>query len=316
MVWMAPAALALDLAIGDPSPHPTSAIGALVKRLDGLLYAPGRSSLADRLLGALVVALTVVATYGLARFSIYALETVWKPLGWAAELYLIASTVAVKSMRRHAARVAEAVRLGNLAEARARAAEIVGRDTRSLGPRDLVRAAVESVAENSVDAVIAPMFYAFLGGGALAIAYRAVNTLDSMMGHKSDRYRHFGWAAARLDDLANFVPARLALISIAFASPFLGMSAKGAWRVALRDGSRHPSPNGGLVEAAFAGALGVRLGGVNRYGKELRLVGYFGDGGELDEATVYRANALYMGAALCFTALGSLAAFVAGSTIG
>ena len=304
---MVPAALALDLIVGDPMPHPTVAIGALIKRLEGMLYKPGRSSVIDKSLGALAVAIAVFASYAAAWLIIHIAAIAWKPLGWIVEVYLIASAVAAKSMRRYALRIADAISLGNLGEARKRAAEIVGRDTRELEPRDLARAAVESVAENSVDAVIAPLFYAFIGGGALALAYRAVNTLDSMLGYRNERYANFGWAAAKLDDLANYLPARLALASIALASPFLGMDGARAWRTARRDAANHPSPNGGVVEAAFAGALGVRLGGVNRYGSELRLVGYFGDEGRpLDREAIERANSLFLGTAISFAAGGLL----------
>jgi adenosylcobinamide-phosphate synthase len=142
---------------------------------------------------------------------------------------------------------------------------IVGRDTGELGESEIWRGAVETVAENTSDGVVAPLFFLMLGGPLLALAYKAVNTLDSMVGYKNERYLRFGWAAARLDDLLNLVPARLTGILMVLAAPFAGLSSRGAWRIMRRDGRNHSSPNSGIPEAAAAGALGVRLGGANRY---------------------------------------------------
>jgi adenosylcobinamide-phosphate synthase len=139
---------------------------------------------------------------------------------------------------------------------------IVGRDSAGLDPKGVCRAAIESVAESFCDGLVAPLFFAYLGGAPLALAYKAVSTLDSMIGHKSPRYARFGWASARLDDLANFLPARLSIFAIALVSrrPWAAL------RVAIQDGPRQPSPNSGWPEGAFAGALGIQLGGAARYG--------------------------------------------------
>jgi hypothetical protein len=149
--------------------------------------------------------------------------------------------------------------------ARRKAGEIVGRDTTELDEQEIARAAVETVAENTVDACVAPLFFTLLGGAPGAMAYRAINTLDSMLGHKNATYLHFGWASARLDDLANWLPARLAALIMPLAAACVGRSATQSWRAILRDARKHPSPNSGIPEAAVAGALGIQLGGINFY---------------------------------------------------
>jgi adenosylcobinamide-phosphate synthase len=143
---------------------------------------------------------------------------------------------------------------------------LVGRDTRDMTRPEIARACVETVAENSVDGLIAPLFFAAIGGGPLALAYRAVNTCDSMVGYRNARYEQFGKASARLDDAANFIPARIAIPLVALAALFLKLDAKGALHIGLRDRLKHPSPNSAHAEAAFAGALGVQLGGLSHYG--------------------------------------------------
>ena len=175
----------------------------------------------------------------------------------------------------------EALRIGGLVErgdldgARAEVRSLVGRRADELDEAGLSRAIVESIAENSVDAVTASLFWATVAGAPGVLAHRAVNTLDAMVGHRDDRYARFGWASARLDDLVNFVPARLTALAVACVRP--GTAAT-VWRVVRRDAPAHPSPNGGVVEAAFAAALGVRLGGENRYGDIVEDRGTLGDG--------------------------------------
>ena len=154
---------------------------------------------------------------------------------------------------------------------------IVGRDTQSLDESEVVRATVETVAEGSVDGVVAPLVFALVGGAPAAMAYKAINTLDSMVGHRDDRYRRFGWASARLDDVANLVPARLARLLYPLASLACGCDATRSWRVAWRDGRKSPSPNAGIPEAAMAGALGVRLGGTNFYDGVATVRPYLGE---------------------------------------
>jgi adenosylcobinamide-phosphate synthase len=179
-----------------------------------------------------------------------------------------------RSLEREAAAVARRLESNDLPAARVQITHLVGRDPTDLDPGELARACVESVAENTSDAVVAPLFWGAVAGVPGLLGYRAANTLDAMVGHRSLRYRRFGWAAARLDDVLNWVPARLA----AALTVALGTNRRGAARAALRDAPAHPSPNAGVVEAAFAGALGLRLGGINRYGDEVEDRGTLGDG--------------------------------------
>ncbi|MGB0112630.1 MAG: adenosylcobinamide-phosphate synthase CbiB [Ilumatobacteraceae bacterium] len=171
--------------------------------------------------------------------------------------------------------VAGSLERGDLPTARSQLRSLVGRDPSSLDEVDIVRAVVESVAENTVDAVTATLWWAALGGASGALLHRAVNTLDAMVGHRTARYDRFGWASARADDAANWIPARLTVLAVAAVRP---RRARAVWRVVRRDHRNHPSPNGGVVEAAFAGALGVRLSGVNDYGGSTERRGPLGDG--------------------------------------
>jgi adenosylcobinamide-phosphate synthase len=207
------------------------------------------------------VGVTVVTAWS--AITLFSLLHPW--LGWLAAVFLAWSTLAPRSLHAESAIVAEALQRGDLPEARRLLARIVGRDTAHLEEREIWRALVETVAENSSDGVVAPLFYLMLGGPVLALAYKAVNTLDSTVGYKTERYLCFGWASARFDDLVNWLPARLTGLLMVLASPLLGLSASGAWRVMRRDGRNHSSPNSGIPEASAAGALGVQLGGDNRY---------------------------------------------------
>lgn len=184
--------------------------------------------------------------------------------------------------------MAELLDAGDLPAARRRLSHLCGRDATELGVRELARAATESVAENTSDAVVAPLLWGAVAGVPGLLGYRALNTLDAMVGHRSARYERFGWAAARADDLANLVPSRIA----ALAAAVLSDRPSRAWRIWRRDGSRHPSPNAGQVESAFAGALGVRLGGVNSYGGRVEDRGTLGDGPPPGTADLRRAVAL------------------------
>jgi len=254
------AATALDLVLGDPRwlPHPVRGIGWLASRLEGL----ARRGLGPTRLAGLLTALFVVALAGLAAWGLMRAAAQIDP--WAAEIVavlVIYTTIAPCDLARHSRRVFRALADGDLATARLAVANIVGRDVARLDASGVARAAVESVAESTVDGVTAPLFYAFLAGPVGAVVYRAVNTLDSMFGHRDDRYRDFGWAAARIDDVANYVPARLTAPLLCLAALVLGQRPLAALRILIRDGRKHPSPNAGLTEAAMAGALGVQLGG-------------------------------------------------------
>ena len=180
-------------------------------------------------------------------------------------ILVIYTTIAARDLARHSMAVLRPLAAGDLVEARRRVALIVGRDTARLDEAGVVRAAVESVAESTVDGVTAPLFFAVVAGPVGAMVYRAINTLDSMFGHQDERYREFGWAAARIDDLANYLPARLTAPLVCLAALLLRQRPRLACAILARDGRKHASPNAGLTEAAMAGALGVQLGGVNYY---------------------------------------------------
>jgi adenosylcobinamide-phosphate synthase len=254
-------ALLLDIALGDPRwmPHPVRIIGSLITALEG----PARRAIPDVRLAGSLTALAVILTAALGSAALVAIaEGIHPLLGDAVSILLLYLTFAARDLADHSAAVWRSLDEGDLAEARRLVSWLVGRDTERLAEPQVVRAAVESVAENTVDGIIAPLFFAALGGPAAAMAYKAVSTLDSMIGYRSERYIDFGRTAAKLDDGANWLPARLAAPIITAAAAFTGQRAADAWRIARRDGRKHMSPNAGIAEAAFAGALGIRLGGV------------------------------------------------------
>jgi len=296
----------IDLAVGDPRPipHPVVAMGKLIGGLETLLRRPGADRITERLTGGILTAVVVGGVYGLTlgieQALFRATGVMWLPafvlLSW-----LTASTLATRGLVRAGGRVLSALRENDLSGARGRLGEIVGRDTGSLDEDAILRATVETVAENTSDGITAPLFYYALGGLPLAMAYKAVNTLDSMVGYKNDRYRYFGTASARLDDLANLIPARLTALFTAlaaFAVP--GASPGRALRIALRDGRKHASPNAGYPEAATAGALGVRLGGPSVYGGVVVEKPWIGEEYRpLDYETAARAITLALFTAWC-----------------
>ena len=257
------AGVVADRLLGDPSRwHPVAGFGQLAAALERAMWRPSRAA------GA---AYTLVLAGGATAAA-----------GWAqrrarghpaAELLLTGAATWValggRSLAAAGRELAAAVRSGDLEEARRLAPMLVGRDPRDLDGPQLCRAAVESVAENTADAVLGPLVWGVLAGPAGVVGYRAANTLDAMVGHRSARYQRFGWAAARLDDLAGWPGARLGAGLACLAAPAVGGSPARAWRVLRADGRAHPSPNAGPMEAAFAGALGVRLGGRNLYGERV-----------------------------------------------
>lgn len=288
--WPILATVALDALIGDPPrpTHPVVLIGRLIAWLEARLYRP--EGTAARRRGLALTALTLLTTIAV----LLAIFRLLRPLSWLGSLLALwwcASALAARSLDQHAKAVEEALQRGDLSLARARVSRLVGRDTEELDEAGVARAAVESVAENTADGVLCPLSYLVLGyalplpgmtplmrAALFAIAYKAVNTLDSMVGYRNARYRQFGWASARLDDLVNYLPARFSALMAVLASPLVGGSLRRAARVVRRDGRRHPSPNSGWTEAAFAGALGCRLGGPSRYGGVLESKPTLGDG--------------------------------------
>lgn len=258
------AAFVLDLLLGDPPtwPHPVRWMGGAVKRLEPHLRRWIRRPFVA---GVLLVVLLVPGAWGVGFALVAAAGRLSPILALAVQVVILWTCLSTRSLHTAAMAVQRALVRQDLGAARAAVAMIVGRETAHLDAEGISRATVETVAENLVDGVAAPLFFALLGGAPLALAYKMVNTLDSMVGYRSPRYLEFGRAAARLDDAANFLPARLSLLLITAPAEILFRRGRQAWRTARRDGGRHPSPNAGWPEAAFAGALGVRLGGSNRY---------------------------------------------------
>lgn len=267
-----PLAYILDLVAGDPEwfPHPVRWIGAAIARGESILWHADQPDAVERGSGAiLTIAIVAGAYYGTAA-AIRSAHHRSRLLGNVLELGFAWTCLAARNLQQETVSVTNALDCGDLPLARRRLARIVGRDTADLDAQEISRAVIETAAESASDGVVAPLFYMAIGGAPLAMAYKAVNTLDSMIGHADSRYFYFGKVAARLDDAANYLPARLtALGVVAAASVNEGADAKAALSTWLRDGDSHKSPNAGQPESAMAGALRVRLGGANTYAGEL-----------------------------------------------
>ncbi len=291
---------ALDTVLPDPRRgHPVAGFGAVAGAVERRLWADDRARGVAYVLACVgpPVALTALtALSGLigrrGRFAAVVVTT-WAVLG-------------SRSLRTEARALGALLREDELAEARKRVTHLVGRDPAALDASGIARAGVESVAENTCDAVVAPLFWGAVAGLPGLVGYRAVNTLDAMVGHHSPRYERFGWAAARLDDLANLGPARLGAVLVALAAPAVGGSAAETVRITRRYGRDHPSPNSGLGEAAFAGALGLRLGGRNVYAGRVEDRPRLGDGRDARPEDLDRA------ASLCAAVTGAAAVAAAG----
>jgi adenosylcobinamide-phosphate synthase len=293
---------ALDALLADPRrAHPVAAFGTAASRAENRLWAASRARGALFTLAcagppaALGWGLQRLANRDPARLAAVTAVAAWTVLGGA-------------SLAAEAAAMARALAAGDTGGARAKLPALCGRDPAGLPAAELARATVESVAENTCDAVVAPLLWGAAFGLPGLLGYRAVNTLDAMVGHKNMRYAKFGWAAARVDDLANYIPARVtALLAVALA-PVAGGSGGRALRALRRDGGSHPSPNAGRCEAAFAGALGVQLGGTNVYHGQAERRGTLGDGPPPAPADIDRAIRLSRAVIIAATALSALIA--------
>jgi adenosylcobinamide-phosphate synthase len=257
-------AVLLDLLVGDPrwAPHPVRFIGRLAIFLEKPFRRVFRSpGIAGAAVCVTVVSVTIGVTWG-----VLAASRLLHPLvGSAVGVIILYTGIAARDLARHGAAVRRALIEGDIEEARRWVGMICGRDTDRLDEAAAVRSTVESIAENVVDGVTAPLFFAVLAGPVGIMAYKAVSTLDSTFGYKNEQYLEFGWASARLDDVAAFIPARSTAILVPAAALITGLRFRDSVRIFLRDRGRHPSPNAGQTEAAFAGALGLRLGGLSHY---------------------------------------------------
>jgi adenosylcobinamide-phosphate synthase len=250
------AGAALDLLLGDPRwlPHPIRGIGLLISALERVL----RKFYYEKAGGCVLVCGVLFITITVAIVTL-------RVGGVVVAAYWIFACLAVRSLDQESNKVIEALRKGDLGRARKLVGYLVGRDTKDLSEREVIRAVFETVAENMSDAIVAPLFYLAILGVPGMVAYKAVNTMDSMVGYKNDRYIRFGWAAARLDDAANYIPARITAGLIVLSAAVVRLEWRRAIQVVFRDARLQPSPNAGYPEAALAGALGVRLGGLNYY---------------------------------------------------
>lgn len=272
-------AVIFDILIGDPRTklHPVVLIGNFIAALEHKLLDAAHTRRHQKCQGAILV-ITVLTTTYLITWAIMAGLSLIHPYAmWVGGAFLLSFTISPRSLAAAGQEIRRYLLQNNLEQARFKVGWIVGRDTQELDVSEVTRATVETIAENIVDGIIAPLFYFLLGGVPLAYLYRAVNTMDSMVGYKNDKYIAFGMPAAKTDDLFNFIPARITALLIVIAALFLRYDVKNAYHMVMRDARKHPSPNSGYSEAGVAGALGIRLGGINFYGGIKSFRAYMGD---------------------------------------
>ncbi len=271
----------VDLAVGDPRsfPHPVVLMGKVIAFLDRTLWPRFRPGFGRRAAGVLLVLVLVGGSYAATAALVAIVFRLSEAAGVLVEVWIIGTALAGRSLVEAGLAVLRPLRAGDLPAARRAVGMIVGRDTDELDQSEVCRAAVESLAENTSDGIVSPVFWAVIGGAPLTMAFKAVSTLDSMVGYKDERYLDFGWASARLDDLANFLPARITGGLLVASARLMGLKWRDAVRIGRRDAAKHPSPNAGVPEAVVAGALGVRLGGVNRYSGRPSFRAHLGDPG-------------------------------------
>jgi adenosylcobinamide-phosphate synthase len=258
----------LDIILGDPQrfPHPVRLIGRFIVFLENLFWRANSSPLSQKISGILLALIVVGSTFMATTFLIYWAGYFSQAASFILSIFMGYFTLATRDLHVETRRVLKALEAGDLARARQELSFLVGRDTAHLSEPEVIRALVETIAENLSDGVIAPLFYLGLGGPPWAMTYKAINTLDSMVGYKKERFRHMGWASARLDDAANFIPARLSGGLVVISAFLLGKPWRDSLEILRRDRRQHQSPNSAWPEAATAGALGVQLGGLNYYG--------------------------------------------------
>lgn len=309
--WLAlPTAFLLDACFGDPRqlPHPVRWMGRAIEIAEPVF----RRFFAREVLAGLAFAVTLIlGCWGLAALTVGLAYRTNGLLGFAVETILLFYCFSARSLAQAGMEIYALLAKSEVDQARSRVAMIVGRDVENYQADGIGRATVETVAENVVDGVLSPLFFAVIGGAPLAIAYKMVNTLDSMVGYKNPKYLLFGRVAARIDDAANYLPARLAVPLIALAASLVGASGRSALVTAWREGRHHSSPNAGYPEAAFAGALGVRLNGPNTYGGVLVKKPYIGaDFGAVQTDHIRQACRLMLATSLLGCLAGWLLSFV------
>ena len=257
-------AFLFDLLVGDPVYpfHPIRLMGRAIERTEVFFRKLIRH---EKIAGAMLAFSFPLFVFVAVWSLIFLLGKIHPWLAWVFNLFGIYSALSVHDLKKEGFRIHKDLKQENLEEARRNLARIVGRDVETFDRNEILRASIETIGESTLDGVVAPLLYAAIGGAPLALTYKAINTLDSMVGHLSERYRYFGWMAAKQDELWNWIPARLSYFAVAFAVPFVKMRFKEALSVGWCDGMVRPYGNGSVPEAVFAGALGVRLGGTNFY---------------------------------------------------
>ena len=301
----------LDLIFGDPHwlPHPICLIGNLIGFIERNLrprLEPNKGALL--LGGALMVIIVLVISFVVPMAIFLAAGMVSPWLAFALETLMCYQIFATKCLRDESMKVYTALHNHDLADARVKLSWIVGRDTQNLDEEEITKGAVETVAENTADGIIAPMFYMFLGGVPLAFLYKGINTMDSMVGYKNDKFLYFGRCAAKLDDLANLLPARITGLVMIGAAFVLGLDGKNAWKIFWRDRYNHLSPNSAMTESVTAGALNIQLGGDHFYFGKLVHKDTIGDDIRpvCPEDIVKTNRLLYMTAVLCLVLFSSV----------
>ncbi|MFT9055245.1 MAG: adenosylcobinamide-phosphate synthase CbiB [Ethanoligenens sp.] len=298
----------LDCIFGDPHalPHPVRLMGLLVTGGEKVLRKISCKTPQSRLVcGVLLTLVVVLLSFAVPFFILFVLARMNFYLALAVQSFMCYQIIAAKSLRVESMKVSAELERVSLVSARQKLSWIVGRDTQNLDEAHIIRAAVETVAENTSDGVTAPLLYLLIGGAPLGFLYKAVNTLDSMIGYKNEKYLHFGRFAARLDDVFNFVPARLTGILMAPAAALIGLDGRGAFRIFRRDRKKHHSPNSACTEAACAGALGIQLGGDSTYfGKLVKKPTIGDDHRPVEVEDIRRANRLMYVTTVLFLIIG------------
>ena len=313
-VTAAAAGFLLDLIFGDPHflPHPVRWLGSLIGKSEKWIRkVMPKTEKGERIGGILLVLWIVSAVWGISTILLFLAGSVGKTAWFLTASVMNYYLLAARSLHDESMKVYHPLKEGKVDEARFQVSMIVGRDTKPLDAAGITRAAVETVAENTSDGVIAPLLYLFIGGPILGWMYKAVNTMDSMVGYKNETYQHFGWAAARLDDLSNWIPARISAFLMICAAYLLKMNGAEAFRIWLRDRYNHKSPNSAQTEAVCAGALGVRLAGDAWYFGVLCKKPFIGDDKRPIEAEdIRRANCLMYGTAVLMMAAAGIGRMV------
>lgn len=295
IAFIALLAFIIDCIIGDPNSkyHPVALMGKLIDILDKLLCKDNASEPTKLVCGFILVAILLSFSYGITYGLITLLDIFNCPslFNIFIQAVILSFMISPKSLAKAGNDIYDELINHNLDEARKKVNYIVSRDANRMNEQDITRATIETVAENIVDGIISPLFYFFIGGLPLAVLYRMSNTMDAMIGYKNDKYLYFGRTAARIDDVLNFIPARITGFLLVIVSFYCKLNAKGALKMMLRDAKKHPSPNGGYTEATVAGALDIRLGGMNYYFGRQSFRAYMGEA--INELNAYHIQSNY-----------------------